>query len=296
MKYPKAAVIAIFAVAPISLQAVETTTYVYDAKGRLVVATRAGTVDAGKQSIYQHDRVDNRVTFNVGPPPGPSLSIADAAAVTEGGTLVFTVTRAGGTSSAVTVNYASGGGTAAAGADYTAVSGTLSFAAGETVKTIVVATIDDASAESSEDVQVTLSAPSGGSTISTSTATGSINDNDGPPPPIMTLNPGYGPINSATIVIGLNALANTYFQPAIITGFAPPANAGTAVIASDGGSVTYTAPPARAGQLCEAATTLDFAVPYTIRNISTNAVAAGTVTITVEVLPGPQPVQPAVCP
>ena len=152
MKYPTAAVIAIFAVAPISLQAVETTTYTYDAKGRLVVATRAGTVDAGKQSIYQHDRVDNRVTLNVGPPPGPSLSIANPATVTEGGTLVFTVTRAGGTTTAVTVNYASGGGTAGAGSDFTTVSGTLGFAAGEIVKTIAVPTIDDASEESSENV------------------------------------------------------------------------------------------------------------------------------------------------
>ena len=62
-----------------------------------------------------------------------SLSVADASAA-EGGTASFAVTldRAAGTT--VTVDYATSDGTATAGSDYAAASGTLTFAAGDTVK------------------------------------------------------------------------------------------------------------------------------------------------------------------
>src|SRR5205085_49070 len=53
--------------------------------------------------------------------------------------------------STVTVDYTTSNGTATAGADYGAVSGTLSFAPGQTVKTIVVPIIDDAIAERDAD-------------------------------------------------------------------------------------------------------------------------------------------------
>lgn len=110
--------------------------------------------------------------------PAPSFAISDATAVTEGGTLVFTVTKSGSTSQSFSVNYATANGTAAAGSDYTATSGTLTFAAGETSKTISVATIDDSTQESSETVLVNLSAATGGSTIADSQGSGTISDND----------------------------------------------------------------------------------------------------------------------
>jgi hypothetical protein len=50
----------------------------------------------------------------------------------EGINLIITVTRAGGTASGVSVNYATSNGTAIAGQDYTAASGTLTFGANET--------------------------------------------------------------------------------------------------------------------------------------------------------------------
>ena len=43
-----------------------------------------------------------------------------------------TVTHSGGTASGVTVDYPVSGGTATAGADYIATTGTLSFASGQT--------------------------------------------------------------------------------------------------------------------------------------------------------------------
>ncbi len=109
----------------------------------------------------------------------PSLSIADASA-TEGQTLSFAVTLSSAASSTVTVSYRTSSGTASGSSDYTAVSGTLSFAAGDTRKTISVRTTDDTRDESNETFTVRLSSASG-ATISDDSATGTINDNDGTP-------------------------------------------------------------------------------------------------------------------
>src|SRR5262249_820537 len=75
------------------------------------------------------------------PPVLPGLSISDAS-ITEGDTgssqLPFTVTLSKAATGPVTVNYATADGSATAGSDYTARAGTLTFAAGETSKTISV--------------------------------------------------------------------------------------------------------------------------------------------------------------
>ncbi|MBK8660266.1 MAG: hypothetical protein IPN22_15720 [Bacteroidetes bacterium] len=70
------------------------------------------------------------------------FSIANASA-TEGGQITFTVTRTGDAQAAQTVDFGTAVGTAGA-ADYTATTGTLSFAAGETTKTFTVQTTTDA--------------------------------------------------------------------------------------------------------------------------------------------------------
>ena len=77
--------------------------------------------------------------------------------VTEGGSVVLTVTKTGSTSSSFSINYATADGIAAGGSDYTASSGTLTFAAVDTTKTITIATIDDTAVESAETVLVNLS-------------------------------------------------------------------------------------------------------------------------------------------
>lgn len=74
-----------------------------------------------------------------------SLNPAAYTVAEDGGNAVVTVTRTGVTTTAVTVDYATGDGTALAGSDYTAAGGTLSFASGENSKTIVVPVTDDAS-------------------------------------------------------------------------------------------------------------------------------------------------------
>jgi hypothetical protein len=98
--------------------------------------------------------------------------------VSEGSSLTFTVTKTGTTSSNYSVNYATTGGTATSGSDFTATSGTLTFTAGGTSsQTITVPTLTDSVVESPETVLVTLSGQTGGATITTSQGSGTINDN-----------------------------------------------------------------------------------------------------------------------
>lgn len=81
---------------------------------------------------------------------------------------------------AVTVDYATANGTAAAGTDYAGASGTLSWADGEGgSKNIVVVITDAAAAESAETFTVTLSNATGGALVGTSVLTVSIAANDG---------------------------------------------------------------------------------------------------------------------
>ena len=92
-------------------------------------------------------------------------------------TLAFAVTLSRAPSGTVTVDYATADGTATAGSDYTATSGTLSFAAGETEKTVSVPVLDDGHDEGSETLTLTLSNPSG-AYLADGSATGTINNTD----------------------------------------------------------------------------------------------------------------------
>lgn len=100
--------------------------------------------------------------------PPFTLSINDVT-VAEGNSgtrlAVFTVTRSGDTSAAVSVGYATANGTAAAGSDYQATSGTLTFAPGETSRTISVVIIGDRLAEPNETFFVNLSQTTSGAVV-----------------------------------------------------------------------------------------------------------------------------------
>ena len=118
----------------------------------------------------------------------PEFSVADAEA-NEGAdaTVDFQVTlsRAFTTAAhAVTVDYATADGTATAGEDYTATSGTLTFAAGETEKTVSVPILDDALDEGSETFTLRLSNAQG-ARIADGEAKGTIK-NDDPMPKAWT--------------------------------------------------------------------------------------------------------------
>ena len=111
----------------------------------------------------------------------PALTVADAQAQ-EGtdATLDFAVTLDKESTGTVTVEYATSDGTATAGSDYTAVSGTLTFAAGETEKTVSVPVLEDDHNEGSETLTLRLASPSG-ATIDDGEATGTITNSDAIP-------------------------------------------------------------------------------------------------------------------
>ncbi len=126
--------------------------------------------------------VDNEATVQHG-----SLRFSSASyGVGEGGgSINVTVNRINGTDGAVSVNFATGTGTALADSDYTTQAGTLNWAAGDaTARVITVPILEDAQYEGTESFTVTLSAPGGGAALaSPSTATVSITENDAVPVP-----------------------------------------------------------------------------------------------------------------
>ncbi|SBS75523.1 Glycoside hydrolase family 5 [uncultured Mycobacterium sp.] len=87
----------------------------------------------------------------------------------------FVVTLAAPSSQKVTVQYATSNGTATAGLDYLSVTGTVTFAPGETQKIITVPVKSDSLAESSETFTVMLSNPSG-ATLTDAAGMGTILD------------------------------------------------------------------------------------------------------------------------
>ncbi|MBA2647131.1 MAG: S8 family serine peptidase [Pyrinomonadaceae bacterium] len=95
------------------------------------------------------------------------------------GSVAVSIVRTGSMTDTQSVDYATINGTAVAGEDYTAVSGTLTFNGGETVKTITIPIINDAVLEPSETFHLTLGNPTNNSELGVpSTKMLQILDND----------------------------------------------------------------------------------------------------------------------
>src|SRR5262249_39002458 len=87
----------------------------------------------------------------------------------------FAVSLDGPAGEAVTVDYATADGTATAGADYVPAAGTLTFAAGETAKTVEVTVLGDSVVGPNETFSLVLSS-SAGAAVRLAIATGTITD------------------------------------------------------------------------------------------------------------------------
>src|SRR5688500_10621940 len=118
-------------------EAGETVTYSYDALGRLTATTSGGTVNDGATSTIGYDSAGNRSIFAMSVSGPPAFSVSEAAAL-EGGGLAFTVVKTG--TGAAWVSYGTASGSAASGGDFDGAAGPLIFAAGESSKTVVIAT------------------------------------------------------------------------------------------------------------------------------------------------------------
>ncbi|MEG4115797.1 MULTISPECIES: DUF4347 domain-containing protein, partial [unclassified Microcoleus] len=139
---------------------------------------------AGATSQVKLSILDRKSSYSI---------IAENPTVTEGNSganpATFTITRSGSTELWSTVDYAIIG-TATNGTDYnniggtsgaTAATGKISFAEGETSKTITLDLLGDGNIEPDETVAITLSnsvSPGGAPTIATATATATIKNDD----------------------------------------------------------------------------------------------------------------------
>lgn len=136
-----------------------------------------------------------------------TISSSSFVSVTEGNagatSLIFTVTRSGDTTAPASVNYAVVpffSGNTVDGADFLGgglPSGTLTFAPGETSRTITIAAQGDTLVEPDESFSLLLSAPTGGATIGANFGNGTIRADDGAviaitssPPPTAEGNAG----------------------------------------------------------------------------------------------------------
>uniref|UniRef100_UPI0006534626 Calx-beta domain-containing protein n=1 Tax=Caenimonas sp. SL110 TaxID=1450524 RepID=UPI0006534626 len=107
----------------------------------------------------------------------PSISINDVTVGEAAGSATFTVSLSSVSTQQITVVYGSSNGSALSTSDYTAASGTLTFAAGVTTQTVVVPIVNDAVAESSETFNINLSSPTN-ATIGDALGIGTITDDD----------------------------------------------------------------------------------------------------------------------
>jgi urease beta subunit len=137
------------------------------------------------------------------PAVAPSVSIGDAI-ITEGnsGTVnaQFAVSLSAASTSTVTVGYTTADGTAAAGTDYQASTGTVTFAPGQTTQTVTIPVVGDALVEGDETFLVNLSNAQN-ATIADGQAIGTIANDDA-----ATLS-----INDITLVEGNLGTVNAQF-------------------------------------------------------------------------------------
>jgi subtilisin-like proprotein convertase family protein len=133
-----------------------------------VNAGGAGSIASWSVTVTAVDCVDNLHLTN------SAIMVGEAA-----GTIQVAVTRTAGREGSATVQYATEPGTAAAGADYTQVAGTLTFAPGETTRSFGIPLVNDVVAEPNETIRIVLSAISGNATAGAAmTGTVTILDDD----------------------------------------------------------------------------------------------------------------------
>jgi CSLREA domain-containing protein len=171
------------------------------------------------------------------------------------GTAVVTVTRTGGSSGAVSVQYATSMGVAQAGVDYNAARGTLDFQDGQTSRSFTITLLDDSLHEAGETIKLALSNPVGGASLgSPAQATLTITDDD--PQPTLS-------INDITVTEGNSGTINATFTVTL-----SQASGQQVIVAYSTANGTATAPAdyaARSGRLAfnEGETIKQIVVPVT---------------------------------
>lgn len=178
-------------------------------------------VETAETVIVTLNSVTSGVSTSIGAPSSATNTIADndsakvnIANTTNGsetgptaGVMTLTQTAVSATNTVVAYTVS---GTATSGSDYTALSGTVTIAAGATTATINIPVINDAAVEGNETVIITLSSiTSGLATLGTTlSATNTIFDNDSPLVTIANTTNGNetGPVNGV-MTVSLSAVS-----------------------------------------------------------------------------------------
>ena len=121
-------------------------------------------------------KLTNSLSKTVAGPAGISVDDAEVEE-SEDAEVTFTIRLSKAATTNISVDYATENGTATSGDDYTATDGTVTFAVGDTIKTVGVDVLDDDHDEGSEHFKLVLSNPSGG-VISDAEGTGTIKNRD----------------------------------------------------------------------------------------------------------------------
>jgi large repetitive protein len=177
--------------------------------------------------------------------PMPSLSV-NSVSVPEGNTgataMAFTVSLSVASGRTVSVLYATADGTAIAGSDYTAASGTLTFAPGETSKTVTVLATGDTVGEGDDTFYVVLSSPTLAS-IATSTGTGTILNDDTAGPSLSIADASVTESNTGTSTATLTVTLSAVSASTVTVDWATADGTATAGVDYTAGSGTLTFAP-----------------------------------------------------
>jgi large repetitive protein len=213
----------------------------------------------------------------------PSLSTSNIS-VTEGNSgttnAVVTVTLSAASGQTVTVNYAAANGSATSPADYTATSGTLTFAPGEISKTITVPVIGETVPEADETFSVGLFGATN-ATINVPTSFVTITNDDVP----VTVSPGSFPGGTVATAYSQTITASGGTAP---YSFAVTAGALPAGLTLSGGGVLSGTPTA-GGTFNFTVTGTDASGapgPFSGSQAYTVTVAAPTITLSAAALAG----------
>ena len=201
------------------------------------------------------------------------FSVATSTVSESSSAINVTVSRVGGSAGSASVNYATANGTATVSLDYTATSGTLTWADGDSVaKNIAVPIINDTLIEGDETFSITLSSATGAALGTPATINITINDNDFATAPgaptIGTATPG-----NARAFIGFTAPASEGSSP--ITAYTATCNPGAVT-----GTTTFS-PVTVSG--------LSNGIAYTCSVTASNAVGAGAASATAAITPSTTP-------
>ena len=131
----------------------------------------------------RHDNLDGIAGITMPPPPPqlPEVAISDVEVNESDRTVTFTLVRSGeaAATSSSTVGFTTADGTATAGLDYIAASGSVTFAAGQTVQTVTLSLLGDYAVEGSESFSLLLT-PLANANVIDDSAVATIIDDDRP--------------------------------------------------------------------------------------------------------------------